>query len=600
MDDRKEHIAYTKSLSGGDVSFAEIEYEPDYSRSTAAVQALRFYSGNRDMSLRDRVATAPQPIEQRARDPIREKFYDMRRLASDRPFARNDSELFYKQAKFMEDFTDDYEGDAKFSMYYPFYQHMGYDQLRTYFTWRSKVRRGEILQTSVSYAFLYVYELLSGIGADDPADGLNKLVSIWDNFLRYGLALENYLPKWLKDYHIFYELPHSFTDFVKEHGLQEYYSLAMAFECEPEDSFDVWNSISAYNAKQSRFYKDGNEQTFREIFSAVISRIDEFCANRGESFHELFIYKMGRRSSWNPFSQALFYSGSRQTDRQVMMPGKERYYCKNNVWSANLPIYYSSHKDYAGYILKKTEACAREALKYKYHLTAELKVRDRYSKEPALTGAELEIVIEKAVEDYFREKSRTVVTVNHANLARIREEALGTQEALAVPDSDDNVKSKMPNTEFWNKSRAIEPDLDDDRVDPMENSCENSEISGAVFATQEHLPELSGQGLVTQEHLPELSGQENDDWQAYKEALTTTELEALSLVLQGGADLKAFADENGVMLEVLVDSINEKASDFIGDSIMEIDGEINIFDEYRDSITGIARSNSLRHRGRIG
>lgn len=42
----------------------------------------------------------------------------------------------------MEDFEDDYDGDAPFSMYYPCYQMMGYEQLRTYFSWRSKVRKG--------------------------------------------------------------------------------------------------------------------------------------------------------------------------------------------------------------------------------------------------------------------------------------------------------------------------------------------------------------------------------------------------------------------------------------------------------------------------
>jgi len=66
-----------------------------------------------------------EPIKPRIIDPIREKFYEMRSLASKRPFARSDSELFYRQAKFMEDFTDDYDKNAKFNMYYPYYQNMG-------------------------------------------------------------------------------------------------------------------------------------------------------------------------------------------------------------------------------------------------------------------------------------------------------------------------------------------------------------------------------------------------------------------------------------------------------------------------------------------
>jgi len=52
-------------------------------------------------------------------------------------------------------------------------------------------------------------------------------------------------------------------------------------------------------------------------------------------------------------------------------------------------------------------------------------------------------------------------------------------------------------------------------------------------------------------------------------------------------NIKAFADENNIMLEVLADSINEKAADLIGDSILEIDEEIILYDEYRENIKSI-------------
>ena len=58
-----------------------------------------------------------QPVRPRTADPIREKFYQMRALASGNPFARSDAALFYKQARFMEDFSDDYPGNAQFFMY---------------------------------------------------------------------------------------------------------------------------------------------------------------------------------------------------------------------------------------------------------------------------------------------------------------------------------------------------------------------------------------------------------------------------------------------------------------------------------------------------
>jgi hypothetical protein len=45
--------------------------------------------------------------------------------------------VFIRQARFMADFEDDYQKLAPFSMFYPYYQMMSYEQLRTYFTWRN-------------------------------------------------------------------------------------------------------------------------------------------------------------------------------------------------------------------------------------------------------------------------------------------------------------------------------------------------------------------------------------------------------------------------------------------------------------------------------
>jgi len=73
-------------------------------------------------------------------------------------------------------------------------------------------------------------------------------------------------------------------------------------------------------------------------------------------------------------------------------------------------------------------------------------------------------------------------------------------------------------------------------------------------------------------------------WTSLRQALTDVEIAALSAVLEGGHDMKRFADEHGIMLEVLADSINEKAFDHIGDSILELDDSMIIYDEYLENV----------------
>jgi hypothetical protein len=461
----------------------------------------------------------------------------------------------------MEDFSDNYEGDAKFNMYYPCYQNMGHDYLRTYFTWRTKVREGDIKPTSLSYIYLYIYELLSGIGTIGPADGLEKLLSLWNDvpFVRSGV--EKYLPKWFKDYHIFYMLPHSFSDFVEKHNMQKYYSLSLLFDESAENKLEIWNSISGYDVTNSKFFKDGNEQLLSECFAAVLRAVQDFCNKRNTRFEDLLVYSVSRRSPWQPFKQALFDSRIKQTDREIKINEFERYYCKNGQWTANLPIYYSSQKDFVGYIIKKTEACLRNVTGYKYKLVAEMRSGSKPFRElqrPAAKRAELDKVIEKAVADFYEELNRTVVTVDHINLARIREEALETQEQLIV--AEDSQDRGTVHLSCLNIKQG-----------------ENAALSNK---TDEPSPCLAA---------PPLTLSFADGWKALKNALTDVERQALSLALQEGADIKAFASDNGIMLEVLADSINEKAADCIGDNLLEIDDDIVLYDEYRENVETICR-----------
>ena len=548
-----------------DTRFAEIEIEAAFRRIPAAESALRFFSS----------VTPAQPIEQMANDPVRQKFYEMRRLASNKPFSRNDSDLFYRQAKFMEDYTDDYEGDAKFIMYFPYYQHMGAEQLRTYFTWRTKVRQGEIQPVSVSYAFLYVYELLSGIGVTDPLDGLRKLVAIWDGFLKYGPALENHMPRWFKDYHVYYELPHSFEEFVKEYKMQRYYSLSLILDTDEEENLELWNSISGYDVTKSKYYSDGNEQLFQDCFSAVLTGIREFYESREAHFENVLVYRVSNKTPWYPFRQALFYNWLDQPDRNVRMPGQERYYCQNNRWTASLPLYYSTQRDFVGYIIKKMESCLRKIMKYKYALSADMKTGSRVFrelKELDASTADLDKVIEKAVGEFHRDTTRTIVTVDHMNLARIRKEAMKTTEKLIVPE-------EVVNSEFGIRNSELE---DSEQITNHKSQITN-QMSSSLRDDEDNAATRESNKQYTSDN-SELSEQIQEGWVAFKAALSPIELKALTIALTDSAGVKVLADENGIMLEVLADSINEKAVDYIGDNILETDGGMMIYDEYKANI----------------
>ena len=565
-----KQISLDDKIFADDTNFAEIEYETPPSHTKAAEG--QFFS------------VSAQSIDRRASDPIRERFYAMRHLATNSPFARNDTGLFYKQAKFMEDFSDDYPENAIFSMYFPYYQHMGYEQLRTYFTWRTKARNGQYPQTSLSYIFLYIYELLSGIGVHNPAGGLDKLMALWDAYRDKRPAIDKYLPGWLKDYHIYYTLPSSFSDFVNKHNLQKYYSELFLFESDAPNSLDLWNGISSYKVAKSKFYTggEGNDLLLKDCFYAVLNDIKAFCISRNTRIENLFIYEIRKGVFWDPFRQALFYPWLNQPNRQVKMPNSEIYYCYNNLWTADISVHHSGRGALAGYIIKKTEACLRQTVKYKYKITAdhgEVNRSFQKLKTLGITLGDLDRVIENAITHFYQDITRTVVTVDRDNLTRIRKEAAGTQDMLIVPE--DSAADLPASSSKLDKSSPSIPK-------PAVQSVKQSAESVPPLPLSPPNPYSS--------FLPETQTI-SDGWRDLKDALTSVECEALCLLLKSGgntgtfidvsADIKALADKNGIMLEVLADGINEKAVDYIGDNILEMDETMIIYDEYREKIIEI-------------
>jgi len=431
----------------------------------------------------------PQKIAPPQKDEARERFYQMRDISRrfGPPFANNtrffdaraqqhNAKVFYHQAVFMQDFEDDYPQQVPFSQYYPCYQMMGYEQLRTYFTWRTQVRQGQIATTSLSFAFLYIYELLHSIGVQNPQDGLDKLIAFRDAFALHDETIHPYMERWLKDYRIYYDLP---------------------LECAPpEDSFELLCAISKYDIRKSNFFTDETSRVIADCTAFVLDklRID---------FNDA-VFQPAKASVWNPFQGALFYPWAKQRDRRVVLSEKEIYVCRSSAWMFSTALAMGSGRQLLGDIFRQMESELRKRTGYKYKLSTSANL------DPKTREA-----IQAAVLEFHREANKTIVEVDHASLARIRQQAQATQQSLAIEE-------------------------------------------------EEPAPTVAAPPLV-----------------AVSAPFNEVELKALTRLLRGG-DLKTFADEQGMMLEVLADSINVKAMDFIGDNLL--DDDLALYEDYESKV----------------
>lgn len=480
-----------------------------------------------------------QKIEKPERDEVRELFDQMRDIARNNRFViygstkfynekvrQENSRVFYKQGMFMKDFEDDYKDTVAYKEYFPYYQMMGYRQLRTYFTWRTQVRKGKVEKNSLSYAFLYLYELLNNIGIADPQEGLDKLLSFWKEFRVYHPDIDKYVLRWLKDYHIYYDLPQPFTEFVSQQELSGQYPGLSG----TEDRFDLYCTLSKYDIKKSTFYTEEREKLLRDCFDFTMDRLNTIFQEHGIDLESAIFLPTKSRAVWRPFQDALFYPWRQQRDRSVVLSSKEIYVCSQNQWTYQTAVTADSGRRLVGYILKQMESVLRQTVKFKYKISAGIDMMHPTTvKQLKEAGIALEQSISAAVTEFYREATKTVVTVDREALAKIRKEALMTQEKLIVPEEEET--------------------------------------------------------LVRQETMPlpvHVESTEGDVWSELGAMLTQTEQEALLLTLEGNANIKQFADAHGIMLEVLADGINEKAVDTMGDSLL--DDEFMIYDDYLEQV----------------
>lgn len=496
------------------------------------------------------------PLARHPLDEKQERFMEMRRLACLSPISgyrvgSGDSlqaVQFYKQARFMEHFEDDYEGNAPFSMYFPSYQMMGYEQLRTYFTWRSLVRQGVVRETSLSYVFLYLYELINNVGVRDCRDGLDKLASLWKQYREYDGKLDTYMSGWVRDYYITNDFSAPFEELLQNTGNLK----ALYRPADPESLFDFYCPYSDYKIKKSIFYTTETAKTIGACFDFVIRSLNAFLRGEGREFENLVFY--GRSNSWTPFQKALYCSFSRQLgNRTVRLSETETYKYENGRWmSSRNRIPKENGRFLIGYILKRIEQFFRRKEKFKYKLTANRKKISVPEIARAVPDPErLFTQIDAAIVGYYRQSQRKTVTVDAARLEAIRAGAQRIQEKLL----EGGEEAGLP----------LQPEAEIERTVSTEPQLLPPPIAAPTAERAEGGTDL---------------------WSVFAHSLSETEKAAVRLILQDASsdELLIFSKNSRVMPEVLADGINQKALDAAGDSILEFTDKIRVFEEYRDDL----------------
>lgn len=151
-------------------------------REAAVREEYLTYGGRIRASLPEKTYTdqmlyEPEPVKDSV--PVPDRIHEMRTLLTpDEIRSFSDAYLFYKQAKFMEDYRDDFRYVSKRGSLIQSYRSMNNRQLRGYFGWRTAYRDGKPYEGCPEYAFILANEIINGIGWKEPSEGYRMLVDL--------------------------------------------------------------------------------------------------------------------------------------------------------------------------------------------------------------------------------------------------------------------------------------------------------------------------------------------------------------------------------------------------------------------------------------
>ena len=555
-------------------------------------------AGRRDLSWGDLWSDLATPSS------LPEQYGNVRALAR-APEARRHSDawLFCEQGRALADVEDDCPYTGTFERYYPTYNAMTDRQLRGYITWRTQLRRGIVTKTSTSFAFVYIYELLNGIGADDRLDAYHRLRQFWDDYRDLEPAADRYLRSWLRDYVVYHGLPRSLIAddpaLSKELILDEALIVVRdATARTPEERFAAWATLSSYRVRSSRFYKEYPADV-QAVTLGVMGRLAAHYAKGGRK-HDLFETLFGERATlpYEMFRACVFYEERPHADVEYELDAVNRYVCAGGRWTCERYQGNRRESTKLGSILKEIDA--RMRLRYGYPHPLRDEKTPKY-----LLG-----FIEKEIDAWLSWKAAhapRVIEIDRSKLHGIRGDAATVREELLVDEERGEEAcgfgSQGDSADREAPGGGLSDELADGKGAPAGAGDDCASLAGshgrgddapidserpgseAFLATSSGCVALPGEPVGTAAG-PSVGACGADEDAPGPAGLTAQELAFVRGLLAGDA---AVPPGPVGSLDMLVDAVNERLFDELGDTAVEFDasGRPAIIEDYADDVRGI-------------
>lgn len=270
--------------------------------------------------------------------------------------------VFLKQGKLLAEYEEDTAVECNVFHYYPTYQSLSDRELRWYFTWRTLLRRGEVRKTSLSCAFLYIYELINLIGVDDATDAYWRLKEFYRVYGELDGSIRPYLRTWLTDFVVCYDLPATLLKDTEEYCFDQ---ALLTLEAAPESTdaaiLDALSVAAPGWLKRSKFYQS-NQARMNRILAGVIRDIAEHHRRRTKKTIAEQFFATRRTYPVRLFATAVTKANTGTENRVYQVNPARIYECKGGLWTVTRFACPEAPSKKLEALTKSVDAIAREML----------------------------------------------------------------------------------------------------------------------------------------------------------------------------------------------------------------------------------------------
>lgn len=527
-----------------------------------------------------------------------------------------EGKAFVQQALLVAAYEDDYAYDGDFRHYFPSYRHMTDEQLRGYFSWRTRVRRGDMRKASLSFAFVHLYELVNGIGPAgrmEPREGYAALQGFCRAYGEIDARILRYARAWCRDYAVYHGIDATLppdeaareealrtlmaldggeaggaSDADGAHGVgdrpaaegigaspvEESASSSANAEGSPcaaiddEALFDALVRLSSYRIEKSRLMRDHAPLLKAAVCCSWRALSAYYRAHRRSTLSEHLFGAVTARP-YAMFGAAVFWQRERHPDCRRQVGPITRFVCEDGRWLREGPYRALSPSREAGSLLKAVDAALRRRLECEAQLKGA--AVPKYAQRIIERQVEGVAAEERRRAEREAEAQRRRVTIDFSKLASIRTEAAASCEAL-LTDEEREGSGGAP-------------------LDPRAGAGRR-----AAYGEREGADEGPGApappaAKPASDPSPAPSSTPADGSPAAPPSpLSEAEASYLLCLLEDGApeNRGAALKEAGTSPALLMDAINEKLFDELGDvALVEGDAGPQLLEDYREDVRRI-------------